>query len=277
MLWQPHFLRRGRKAGNSEIDYSPPLYDAVTPIPLVSSGLIHWIESTDFDGQGNGSAISSWKDKTPYGNNWTNLGCTVDTSTTANGHATVRFDGSSFAMTQPPFLPAAATAFTGMEVFCCYKRDADPPVAGVTQGAAFMFNHGQLTFPAHQPWLDGHFYECFGRADRPDIGDPATSTATTFIVYNVSVAANGTSYNAWINTENFFTASSGYTFITAGFDIQGRSGYTQVYTLGRSDFYGSTTYYLAGNIAGLYLYNRQLTTSERNQVRTYIKNVFGAG
>jgi len=231
-------------------------------------------ESTDFDGSANGAAIATWFDKSGYGHHWTSTACTVDKTRTANGHATVRFDGATTFMQQPFFF--AAGGYTGLEMMVVAKKDVNPP-AGGNEGALVEFNH-PVNFPSHHPYTDGTFYCGFARTDRPALAIPTTNISTAFRILNLSANSSNTLYNAWLDSENFFTAAGGYTFQQQGLEIsQGATTGGPNYSLGRGWRYDLANTFLTvlGNIAAVYCWKKQLSTAERAAMRTYINGLFG--
>lgn len=227
--------------------------------------LILQLESLIYDGTANGTAIGSWTDQSPAGNTFASIltgapnNPTVSGSVLCNGHKTLRFDGT---MGIGNANSIWANATQGVEMMIIFVRDFDPAsgtLADQGEIAEFTSNNGSV-----QPFTDGNFYEGFGRTDRPSLGNPATSVAGAFVCYNVTSRADGTLYSAWVNSENFFTAGSGYTFRNVG----------APQTLGVF-FNGSVNGFSKCNIAAAYGWQVSLTTAERLQARQYMSRVWG--
>lgn len=254
--------------------------------PPVTSGLILQNDSYDFDRSVAGSNLTAWADKSGNGHNWANgtnnvivegqgdtasTPPTVDKTRTAGGHATVRFAGGPSPQWFKQAIFFGAAGFTGLEVFCVFKRDADPPASAPNAGGPFQFVHPLASFPNHEPFTDSHIYEGFGRTDRPDCGNPTTDLSTAFRVYNVSSASSGALYDIFIDNENLLhQAGAGYTF-----SQQGAETFDNFYFLGLGERYGVSVYMFQGNIACCYVYNRQLTAAERALMRVYFTSVYG--
>ncbi len=237
--------------GGTNIPPAPPTF--------ITSGLIHYIESDVFDGSSGGTSVTAWNDLTANGNNWASVGTapTVNSTNTANGHKTVRFEPSKFMRVAKFF----QTGYAGLEIMAVFKLDADPPnVAGSSR--VFEFNKG--TDIPEQPYVDGNWYECFGRTTRPSIGDPTTNAAAAFFCYNISSKADGTAYDVWLNAENLLHLTSSYTY-----QYTGSEG--SYYYLGD----GVSSLSIKGSIAAIYIWNRRLDTGERTTMRTYINGKWG--
>lgn len=252
-----------------------------SPFPAfpVSNGMLLRNEGLEFDGFADGAAISQWTDLSPNVRHWAafTTGPKVDKVRTANGHATLRFDGTFSELEQDFFLPDNTSPYTGgMEIFVLYQQDNDPPTSGVNQEAGvFTFNQ-PINFPPHQPYTDGTIYECFGRADRPQMPNPTTSL-TTFRVYNVRSKSDGSLWRLDISAETVVNVSSGYTYQQRGLEpsdnaTKGRAKYH----LGRS--YRKDTdvqYNFKGNMVALSLWDHVLSTSDRNSILAYYLSTYG--
>jgi hypothetical protein len=251
---------------------------------LLLVGLMHYIESSDFDGQANNTVVNTWPDKTGKGNNWINASAVgldpfVDTTRTLNGHVTIRFPNNANAVDfnipvmkcTNLFIPA--TGVQGLEVMCIYKLDNDPATTDKFAGCPFRFQEVgfvQGIEGSHTPYTDGNFYEMFAQNGRPSFGNPVTSVATAFVCYGIGVNGIAGDLQAWINSENFYNASS-YSFRPRGVET--------VYRLGSFGADAEDTppnvWQITGNIAALYLYDHKLTNQERSVQRTYITNKWG--
>lgn len=251
-------------------------------IPDLPSGLENSLvlrnEAFSFDGFTNGQAVTSWPDLSGAGHHWTiAANIFADTTRMAGTHPTVRFNGDGFVtipnLQQPFFLPAVG--ITAMTVMGVYKLDADPPALN-QEGCLVTFNH-PINFPPHHPFNDGTWYECFGRNDRPSLGNPAMSVATAFRIYTCIADSAGPSYNAWFRgggvTENFFSSGAAFTFQTQGLEVtalpaQGGPNYS----MGKGYRYDITFGHpILGNIAALFLWTRALSAAERLSMWTYLE------
>jgi hypothetical protein len=177
---------------------------------------------------------------------------------------------------------------TGMELMVIFKADADPaPLRNPVITYQETFNKGGGTASS---WADqganaavaacggpGPFYLetfCIDNTAASqancgpfvNLGTPATNTATHFVCYNLSVKSGGP-YDAFLDTEHFFTRPGGYPFLLQGTE--------NLYTLGYGLSSDGSAAYFAGNIAAVYLWGRVLTLAERAQMRVYLTAIWG--
>jgi len=273
---------------------------------LVTEDLIQWLESSDFDGSGDGTDIHQWTDKTGLlhhmthgvgnagGISGSDISPTVDQTRKLNGHATVRFGGNQVLVSSAGlFIPPSG--LTGLEIIVIYKLDANPPPAG--QGSVFSYQRTANIFifspffiwvsnSPNQPvgsifagvGTTGHWMEPFANGTDQtlmtgnlDLGVSPIDPSAGFAAYNLAAAADGSSFKAWMNSNNFASFGMGqYTF-------RSRGTLETTYTLGGAINYGlgGSFNYTHCNIAGLYLWSRRLTNDERAQVRRYLANLWG--
>lgn len=239
---------------------------AIAPATLPQlANLVLKLESSDFDAIANGTTIVNWVDKSGKGNTFGNIlagppvNPVVSGTVLCNGHKTARFDGTmGIGCTSAIF----NSAVQGVEMMVVFVADFDPSsgtLADQGEVVNFIPTTGSL-----QPFSDGNFYEAFGRTDRPNIGNPVTSTAAGFCCYNVTSKADGTLYSAWLNSENFFSVNAGYTFKNS----------SAPQTLGVY-FNGVTNGFKKCNIAAAYGWQVSLSSIERTQARNYINQTWG--
>ncbi len=227
------------------------------PSGPVSSGLLHYIESDDFDGVSNGTSVTAWNDKSGNSHNWSSPGVprpTVDGSITAGGHKTVAFGAAARLSITKWF----STGYSGLEVMAVFKLSADPPA-----GSSRMFVFNYSTDPSEQPYSDGNFYEHFGRTTRPSSGNPTTNAASAFVCYDIASKADGTAYDLWLNADNFSHLTTGYTY---------------QYTSSESSYFlgdGYASSFGNGNLAAIYIWDHYLSTPDRTTMRTYINTKWG--
>lgn len=242
------------------------------PFP-VTPGLLLRNESYDFDGSSGGTGILNWNDHSGGNHFWTaeTTNPTVDQTIKANGHATVKFvAGSSNSYSQTDFF--ASSGYSGLEMMIVYRHAADPPNDPDGAGGAITFNQNNND-SSHQPYADGNFYENFALSARRNIGNPTTSVSSAFVCYNIAAAADGSAYDAWINSEHLYTSSS-YTFNQKGIIDQNGSA-NAGYRMGRAISVGFKSYFFKGNIACCYVWNRRLSSGERTSMQAYITSVYG--
>ena len=240
-------------------------------LPQAANLMAYW-ESADFDAVANGTQESVWLSKTgsptPEWQAWqTGAGPTVDTSKTLNGHVTLKFvaasnQGMESAGTGILFIPSSG--ISGIDSVVIYQQLADPPAAN---GPIITWNQPN-DFGNEQPYQDGNFYDGTAQNARPSIGNPTTSTAGSFVVYRVSGKSDNSSLKAWVNNENFYTASS-YTFQSRGSE----SFYTLGFSLRISN--QSSHFYSSSWVAAIYIWKVPLSTSDWTQMKAYILAKWG--
>jgi hypothetical protein len=167
-----------------------------------------------------------------------------------NGLPVMRFDGANDSFALPNVLNGATQA----EAFIVLKATNDLPSSP----------HGLWYFGTSQgyyPNTDGKVLDDFGTGSQRDLGDPA-QPVSQFHLYNVSSKAN--SWNAWINGLNLLSSTNN------------SFAYTPSPVLGYSITcpYYCYTYYFAGDIAEVLVYNRVLSSDERAAVGTYLNKRF---
>jgi hypothetical protein len=164
-----------------------------------------------------------------------------------NGKPVVRFDGVDDELELPDFL----TSFTAGEIFYVLKAVADPPLVGNQGFTLFGANTGNL-----YPFSDSVIYDSFGSTVRHTTVDP-TPSLVVFHVYNTTSQAN--EWTSRINGTQIFTTGTN----TVGWTPFPRIGQ------GGSNIFGNHDY------AEIVLYNRVLSTSERQQVEDYLMTKYG--
>src|SRR5438477_4306254 len=110
------------------------------------------------------------------------------------------------------------------------------------------------TYLGSYPNSDGRVLENFGTGSQRDLGDPS-QPLDQFHLFNVSSKANG--WNAWINGLNLLSTTNN------------RFAYTTGPLLGYSVYY-ITYYWFARDIAEVLVYNRVLSSDERDAVSSYL-------
>jgi hypothetical protein len=268
---------------------SAPISVNIDVILPGSNDLLQQTESFDFDSTPDGTLISPWLDKTPYHNNWVHYVTdpVVDGTITAGGHKTLRFSGTGTCGLKSinKFIP---NGLTGMELMVIFRAAVDPPP---TRNAVITYqttpNEAGGTVATHadqgaNPAVAGcggagPFYLETFCVDNTlgavancgpflNLGTPATNTASEFVCYNLS-AESGGPFDAFINSEHFFTSPTGFPFISQGTEI--------FYTVGWGLNSNGSADYFAGNIAAVYLWKRALTSDERDKARIYIAQKWG--
>lgn len=151
-------------------------------------------------------------------------------------------------------------ALTEGEIFYVFKRNTDVPGVGTSSGFWKMDN--QLD-ACHVPFTDGNIYDAWGTNVRRNIGNPTTDLSNASL-YNV-VSASG-EWTARINNTVFFTTATNTVDFGGGFIYYGASF---------SGFVGFS--YFDGYIMEVIVYDRKLTTPERNAVVAYLNTKWALG
>lgn len=220
-------------------------------------------ESSDFDGQTQGTAVPTWLDTSGNGHNWTGTNVIVDYTKTLNGHpglqigtAAIRYFVSSNTWLQSHGI----TGTTGMEMCIVAQRNVYPPTNQSYAGTLAVFNYDMGGSYAHFPWTDGYVYEWFGSTGRVQFAQPTTPLTQPFY-WLVSVKSG--SRSDWIKTTPLYTSAS-YNFTTHLAETK--------YQIGVGN---GGNYAWDGSIFAIYMWPRQLTDSERTTLRTYITSKWG--
>jgi hypothetical protein len=243
-----------------------PTITSSTPLGL---GAIQVLESKDFDASGDGTHIPLWHDQSANSYNvsgwttWTNFP-RVDQTIKANGHATIGFiDYGSNQYSAFNIGKFLQSGYSGLEIFMVGQHNTT--TLGGFHGASFLMTQ-EGTFSSHHPYSDDHFYENFGTNTRLDLGVSPVNFTTRFRVYNISSKADGSAYNVYMDLSGFYSSNSyTYSYIQPNFSE---------YYYGVSRF-SSNIFPWIGNMAAIYLFNRVLTSGERDQMRTYCRNTWG--
>jgi hypothetical protein len=236
-------------------------------LPQLASLWEAW-ESSTFDGQSNGTTISSWAGRngltavtgtSPRGHCVLSAP-TVDTSVKLGGHNTVKFlSGSSQGLAAPNTFPGTASIVTGAELVVILQSD----VTGTPQN--FQGGAGPGSDQQYFPFSDNNIYCAFCRTDRPSMGGNSTSWTTQFNVLEFSAKKDGSAYDAWINKANHVYTSGSFTF---------NGGDGEQPSFGMQDNTVSCSF-TSCHIAAVYLWSTYFSASDRTQLYNYINNKWG--
>jgi hypothetical protein len=173
-----------------------------------------------------------------------------------NGRPTVFFDASTTGSEKYMTLTKSLAGYSASHVFLVTKNvNALPPVP-VHSG---LWNLGTSGQSAHFPFTgDGNIYDDGGGTVRYNCGAPVVSLANP-VVYEVE---NGTS---WTNRLN------GATQFSSAFNTVGLSSAPEI-----GANVGIAVYY-DGYWCDMFMYNRILTTPERQLVVGYLNSLYGLG
>jgi len=210
---------------------------SVVLAPTVTSGLKLWLAADHGITNAPSTSINYWPDQSGNGNNATHSGSGSPEYLTnvINGYPAVQFT-SSFGMGLPNFL----TGTTGAEAYAVVKSTAVYSSLWVMGGAGTVYPYG-----------DGTIREAFGSTISQNLGLSA-QPLSQYNLYNVA-GENG-NWSAWLNgVLQYGTTNNTYDYSTS--PILG-------YATGASS--------LSGDIAEVLVYNRVLSTAERQAVSAYL-------
>lgn len=200
-----------------------------------------------------GDTVDNWYDASENANHGT-AGPTPPTFATnvfGNSMPGVHFDAHAYIS----YVVGFFTGLTAAEVFVVMKRDVSPPPNSGARG--FWYFSNEPSNPAQVPTDTGVIWDGFGSTVLKNTGVTWTG-GTSAHIYNVSSGA-GAWTNRLDNVQLYTTATN-----TVGFNVTwARLG---------ADFSGGTspTYYYVGYFAELIVFDRVLTTIERDTVYNYL-------
>jgi gliding motility-associated-like protein len=238
----------------------------------VSAGLQQWLKADNATiGLATGSTMSNWPDSY-FDRTINKLAGTPKFQTNAiNFNPTVYFDGlSSFGKSLTGANLDFASYFTSAEVFGMVKAISNT----ANNGFPWDYGAGAAARSTHYLYSNSNLYDGFGTTDRLGfnpvtgvIADAKTGVATiqsTFNPYDWSLYNDYSATNNWgINRNSVKVAST--TNNVANFTLQA-NGVTIA---------ADNTFFFNGYIPEVFVYNRVLTTTERNQVNTYMGIKYG--
>jgi len=219
--------------------------------PAYISGLALWLKADAITGLADADPVSSWADQSGNARNFTGVTTTRPLYRTGvlNGKPAVRFDGVDDVLTGPTL-----ASLTAGEVFLVVKLTNDPPLTANSSGLWHVGVNGADPFPnTHYPFTDGIIYDAFGSTTRKATVNPTPSLAA-WRLYNVN-SVDGEWTSRLDGTQLFSTATN-------------VAGFPAVPKLGNSITGG--LYFLGGDIAELFIYDRKVTAAERAQVNAYV-------
>lgn len=240
MIIRPN--RSGRRAGIAArgVEYG----FAANPIGLAPrslGGLILWLPPEAI--QQSAGVITAWPDKSGQGNNPTPVSSPPFGSNVLNGYGGfvgVSTTGGRFD------LPNVFTGLTSAEIFFVVKVGAG--VGTLVNGLHNFGGSGEL-----YPYVDEVWYEDFGTNSRKTAGTPILDPRANFRLVNIRAASGAWSCHM-NHTQQFTTGVN-----TVAFDPS-----PQLYHAAGGDTFIGTGVETA-------MYNRVLSTNERNVVKNYFK------
>jgi hypothetical protein len=219
--------------------------------PTILSGKRLWLRAKDNTGA-NGSAVTSWADKSGLANNATATGTTptVATATTPNGGRSVAFGGAGY-YTFANFMSGA----TAGEAWVVIKSTA-------TQAAHWAFGADGFSNESHYPY-NGVIYESFGQAN-----NGLRSTWTTpyplnvFRLYRVRETAAG-GYTLWLDDQSMVDGTAKTV------------AWCSTPQLGAGRNSSGVDLKLTGNIAEIIIFDRVTTSTEVGWLIDYFNTEHG--
>lgn len=197
--------------------------------------------------------ITQWDDQSGHGNHFTNGSGSGFTVAVAdyNGHDTLK-GGFSDYMVGPNLFSGATVGEAILFGRCLF----DPPG---TSDQTRMWSFGTSGQESHYPWVSGDVYDDWGSTTRQATGNPTLDLSTAFRTYDVLSKAG-----EWTSR---IDGSVHYTTAT------NTVGFSSTPALGRRVGGGVGW---DGRYAGVYMFNAELTSTERSDMLAYIANRFAA-
>ena len=218
-------------------------------------GMILWL-ANDAGVVATGTAVSAWEDQSGSGNNATQSSAANQPALVAgnNGQKALLFDGKASFLSVPSL---SITGLSGMTVFLVSSNSLNESGAGY---AKYAF----LSWPETISW-GGTFFGTYQTSSHFRFGTTESSNENTYqLPLNVGNSFglsewmhNGTTDSMWFNTQG----AGSYSGKWAAINGTGSSA-----TIGRGD---QNTYY-PGEASEVIIYNRALTTAERQLVEQYL-------
>lgn len=213
-----------------------------TAVP--TSGLRLWLQADVGVTSGQNNQVSVWADQSGLGNDASQTTGTAQPAISPNsisGLPAIHFSGGQF-FSLPNFMSAAAAG----EMFAVLR--IDPYDSGTVRGFMRMGSNGDN---AHYPIYGGVIADNFGSTTRMDTAGTPEQDLSKYHIYNA--LSTSTEWTSRINGLLFYTTQSN----TVGFSSSPRIGL-------------SDSWYFAGDMAEILVYDRKLSDAERGQVISYL-------
>jgi len=247
-LYFNNFIVAGARVGVGQMFY--PYLAPVTPSLPVMTGLTLWFDANDVTGTGvNPSAgtLATWVDKSGSGNTGTKVG----NGTFATSPNRVIFDGSSYYTTPYTATPTAETILivsSTNSTAQLFQIGPGPPYGGGQHGRGIFVFNGGLVFTNY------YVINFATNTGAPSNGTPFLIT-TVFGGGSAEIFINGSGGGA--NSVSNFGASGPLTAIGGVPDPS------------------QTSINFVGAIYEVIIYNRALSTNERQSMESYLRTKWG--
>ena len=224
-----------------------------TDLP-VKNGLALWLDAADDStfSYSSGTSVSQWRDKS--GSNFhasqATVGSQPSRSTFQNSRKTVNFDGTNDTVTIPSFVSNSEMSIfvvsnCGTSLFIEHSTDVNSLdgfyIAGMGTAMIAIRRGAIISYIFNTNWLSGGY----------SIASGVNSTGLDLLTYK-----NGTQQT--LTSDNRYALTNSYT--TANLYIGSRA---------------ASSTWSTGPIAEIIIYNRKVTTAERNSIHTYLGQKWG--
>ena len=214
-----------------------------------------------------GQAVSIWRDQSPRGAHATqsterHKPIVYGPNRGLNGHSVVKFTASIFeGGTTGHFLelPDFCSDFTTAEIFAVLKADNDPALTNPAGHALWNFSGAGI--PTDYPSSNGFLVETFGLPGSGGAGSDPADALTDWRLYNVRREADD--LHVYLDTVLEYSNTE-----------VGAADFPEAPELGGS---GSANAYWSGAIAEVLMFNRVITSDERDEVIQHLSSTFGLG
>jgi uncharacterized repeat protein (TIGR01451 family) len=223
-----------------------------------------------------GTTVTAWADQSGNGSNATGVGTPVYKTNALNGYPTIEFSGAPDRLATPA-LQLFATNNAPLTTFVVFDTDN-------AEGQKFLINHGvppvcsnsfEIGYDTGTGTGSGNFGIHKG-CSNATIAPANTITNNTFNLMTNVVFATGTTPNNQAIYQNG-TALTLANTLTGWVSAGSYSTSSRPIDIGARNDYGSGTYnaHHVGDIAEVLIYQRNLTTAERERVHSYLALKYG--
>lgn len=219
--------------------------------------------------------VTAWADQSPLGNNFYGSGNPVLNSSDLNTKPTITLSSTEYSEEGDPFLTArwfgssvnpAIIGDVGTTAFAVIFVDDVCPTQN--ENGAIFGNFGSAADGSHYPYgPECSVYDSFATADRKGPLTPPTTITNAWSLYSVASTTND--WRAYVNGLLMHSDNSNvYSNAINNSDEDG-NGYLQI-----GYQYQNGNHFLNGKVAEIVIYNRVLTSQERQQVEAYLMDKY---